>query len=169
MPNPTTTNLDSAINTAGANSSLDGGFTTTNLETGEFGDTGATPGLSQAEGAMLGETLSDASDRFDIKTGAIDDQFKNLASFLPNLETASQNVLSEQLTDANTAAQTLKDASTTKQAEIEAASQALTPLQQAESAERLTDAQAARGILDTENTQRFNNLETASGLSLIHI
>jgi hypothetical protein len=160
--NITTTGVDSAINTSGANSSLDGGFTTTNLETGSFGDTGETPGLAQAEGAMLEETLSDASDRFDIKTGAIDDQFDNLTSYLPNLEQASQNVLTEQLADADTAKNTLQNASTTKQNEIEAASKLLTPLQQAASTETFNDAVSARSVLDTTNKQRFVNLDNAS-------
>lgn len=89
----TTPNLDNALKDF--NPQVQG----TDLTTGFFGDTGATAGLPQTEQDSLNEVLSDAKDRYDVKSGASSDKFDNISQASEDLKAAEMDVNRNQYMD----------------------------------------------------------------------
>ena len=89
----TTPNLDNALK------DFDPQVQGTDLTTGFFGDTGATAGLPQTEQDSLNEVLSDAKDRYDVKSGASSDKFDNISKASEDLKAAEMDANRNQYMD----------------------------------------------------------------------
>jgi len=114
-------------------------------------------GLPAAEQALLIEQIEDAATRHDWRSMAAEDKFNLLKEYLPNLTSARLAVLTEQITDAQSAYNILIQGSLTKENEITKAS---SDLAQAEMDSNLA---RYRNITDTLRGDRLSSERAGEG------